>query len=77
MPFDVALGDLDAAITAAEAAGRRPEVAARSAALAHRAHEHLEDLARRVLALAAADTPADRAARADRRREHRRTAVAA
>jgi hypothetical protein len=77
MPFDVALGDLDAAVVAAETAGRRPEVGARSAALAHRAHEHLEDLARRVLALAAADTPADRAARADRRREHQRTAVAA
>jgi hypothetical protein len=70
MPYDVALRDLDAAIVAAEAAGRRPEVQARSAGLAAEAHAHLEGLARRVLARAAADTPADRAARADARRAH-------
>jgi len=73
----VALGDLDAAIAAAEAAGRRPEVAARSAAQARDAHDHLEDLAARVLRLAAIDTAAARAARADARRMDRHAAVAA
>ena len=77
MPFDVGLDDLDAAIAAAEAAGRRPEVAERSAALAHAAHEHLDGLARRVLALAASESAADRAARAEARRAHQRTLVAA
>jgi polysaccharide pyruvyl transferase WcaK-like protein len=81
MPFDVALDDLDAAIAAAVAAGRRPEVAERSASLAWRAHEHLGALSHRVLALAASESAADRAARAEMRRMHasatrRRTATA-
>lgn len=67
MPYGVALDDLDAAIAAAESAGRRPEVAERSAAVVRHAHEHLDALARRVLALAARDTPAGRAARAEAR----------
>ena len=68
MPFDVGLRELDGAVEAAIAAGRRSDVAERSAALAWRAHEHQAALARRVLAMAAADTAASRAARAAARR---------
>jgi hypothetical protein len=77
MPFDVGLAGLDAAVAAAVAAGRRPEVAERSAALSVRAHEHLGGLAREVLALARADTPASRVARAAARRGEVAEAVAA
>jgi polysaccharide pyruvyl transferase WcaK-like protein len=52
MPFDVGLDDLDDAVDAALASAGRAHVAARSEELSRLAHEHLGELAGRVLALA-------------------------
>ena len=68
MPFDVPIDSLDAAIETALASADRPEVAARSAELSRRAHEHLTDLADRVMTLATTETARDRARRLERRR---------
>jgi polysaccharide pyruvyl transferase len=68
MPFDVPVEGLDAAIEAALASAERPEVAARSAELSRRAHEHLTDLADRVMTLATTEKARDRARRLERRR---------
>ena len=50
MPYNVSLPALDAAVGSALAAAERPDVAARSAALVQRSHQHLTSLAGDVLA---------------------------
>ncbi|MEA2459213.1 MAG: hypothetical protein QOC95_2185 [Thermoleophilaceae bacterium] len=49
MPHNVPIEHLNDAVEAALSSARRPEVAARSAELSQLAHEHLGDLARRVM----------------------------
>jgi hypothetical protein len=49
MPHNIAIDHLDEAVEAALASAHKPEVAARSAELSHLAHEHLGDVARRVM----------------------------
>jgi hypothetical protein len=70
MPFDVSLAGLDAAVADAVASADRPEVAARSAELSRLAHEHLTELADRVMTLARTETAHDRALRLEARRRH-------
>ena len=68
MPFEVSLGELDAAVEAACARARRPEAAEHAERLALEAHEHLRDVAR--LVLAAPDALAVARRRAQRQRHH-------
>jgi hypothetical protein len=67
MPYGVTADRLDRAVAAALAEAQRPEAAEYAATLAWRAHEHLEELAEQVLALAREETAEDWAARAARR----------
>ena len=68
MPFEVALGELDAAVEAACARALRAEAAEHAERLALEAHEHLRDVAR--LVLAAPDALAAARRRAQRQRHH-------
>ena len=65
--LQVSTAVLDAMGVDALAQAERPEAGEHAAALAWRAHEHLEDLAAQVLAVARDETAADWAARAARR----------
>ena len=67
MPYGVTADRLDGAVAAALAQAERPEAGEHAAALAWRAHEHLEGLAAQVLAVARDETAEDWAARAARR----------
>lgn len=70
MPAGVALDGLTVATRAALARADDPGVIDAARRLTRRAHEHLEDLSAKTLALAARDTDATRAARAQARRAH-------
>lgn len=70
MPFEVAFDELDTAVKQALAAGDDPRVAARSAELTQLAHDNLEDLANRVLAMARSETATDREQRQRSRLQH-------
>lgn len=69
MPSDVSLGALDAAIGEAMALADDPAAAAASAELSRRAHEDLTRLADEVVRRARTETEADRARRAEGRRQ--------
>lgn len=75
MPYGATPETLDDAIAGALARGRTAAAHEHAAALTDRAHEHLTRLSRRVLRLAAEDTEAARAERADARRQHQLVAL--